>query len=75
MLRLKGEIKAGTPAAANQEDRDAIVMLRKKIRVNDDQYHLGYITKEEYEQVLAEINSALTALEEKYGLREFIEQE
>lgn len=52
-----------------QDDRDAIRMLRQKIRINDDQLRLGIITRHEYDRTLMEVNAALEALEEKYGIR------
>lgn len=48
---------------------DAIRMLRQKIRINDDQLRLGIITRHEYDRTLMEVNAALEALEEKYGIR------
>lgn len=48
---------------------DAIRMLRQKIRINDDQLRLGIITRHEYDRMLMEVNAALEALEEKYGIR------
>lgn len=44
-------------------------MLRQKIRINDDQLRLGIITRREYDRTLIEVNAALEALEEKYGIR------
>lgn len=55
------------PSAA-QEDLDAIRMLRQKIHLNDNQLRLGMITRIEYDRTLRDINAALEALEEKYGI-------
>lgn len=68
MMLSKGRVRAGSLTPA-QEDKDALIMLRKKILVNEDQYHLGYIDDKEYNRVLADCNAAITALEAKYGIR------
>lgn len=68
MMLSKGRIRTGSLTPA-QEDKDALIMLRKKIMVNEDQYHLGYIDDKEYNKVLADCNAAITALEAKYGIR------
>lgn len=68
MMLSKGRIRTGSLTPA-QEDKDALIMLRKKITVNEDQYHLGYIDEKEYNKVLEDCNAAITALEAKYGIR------
>ena len=61
MVRL-GQIKVSL------DDEAKIRALRTRALLNDDQLALGFITREEHQAVLADIDGKLKELEVKYGL-------
>lgn len=61
MVRL-GQIRVSL------DDEAKIRALRTRALLNDDQLALGFITREEHQAVLADIDGKVKELEVKYGL-------